>query len=521
MADPRRSLADSLGFKAATGVGWNLAGVLVRSAAAFCVNIVLARLLGPQPFGLVALSMVVITLGNLLVDSGLSVQLIREPAISPESIRGVFTLQVLVGLVLASGVILSTPALSALFKQSDAAPVLRALALMLVITSAGQPSTALLRRELRFKTIQKIQILSYLVGYVGLGLPLAFGGAGVWALVWAQLAQATLGTILSWALVRHSLLPWLGAESRNLLRFGSFLAGSNVACWSFSAIPNFLIGRTLGPGALGFYNRASSLAGLPATTLIPPVQTVALSFFSRLQENNGTNAKALRAVISISALAVFPPSLLIAGSALAGVQVVLGAAWLGAVPVFLPLACAMCFDSVAALCSTFLVSCGRPDLDFRTQAAAACSGAAGLAIAASCGASIAALAWTVCLGLYLVRAVVAGAYVRKVAGVSLAQLGSALRAGVLLGVAAFSTAQLAALVLRAAPAWVRLTASCTGAICAGVILVLLVPQMLISADLLWSIRRSGVPIPGIVEPWLDYLQTRIEPVSTYCRDDLT
>jgi O-antigen/teichoic acid export membrane protein len=522
MLDLCRNPDDALGFKAASGVGWNVAGVLVRSAAAFCINIVLARLLGPQPFGIVALSMVVITLGNLLVDSGLSVQLVREPAVSPKFVRNVFTLQLLLGIILASGIILSTPRIAGLLRQSDTAPVIRALALMLVIVSAGQPSMALLRRELRFKTIQKIQILSYLMGYGVLGLPLAFAGAGVWALVWAQLVQASLGTILSYSLVRHSVVPLIAGDWRRVLRFGSFLAGSNVASWSIGAIPNFVIGRTLGAGALGFYSRASVLTGLPAAALIPPVQTVALSLFSRLQGDPVAVRRTLLSVISVSALAIFPLSLLIAGSAHAVVQVVLGTAWLGAVAAFTPLACAICLDSLAAICSTFLVSYDRPDLDFRTQAITSVFGAGGLFIAALSGASVGAIAWTVCIGLYLVRAVAAAGFAGNVAGVSSRQFGSALRPGVLLAAIVFSTAQFIEVALGAVHGWLSLAVSWSGAVCVCVIVVLLIPHIMLYPDLFWSIRRSGAPIPRAMSPWLDRLHARTRRTSPSCGlDELT
>src|SRR6185436_19513704 len=148
-------------------------------------------------FGLVAIAMAVIALGNLLVDSGLSVQLIRNETLSRKAVRGVFTLQMLLGALLAAGAFLSIPMITALLKQDEARPVMRALALMLIIVSSGQTSTALLRRDMRFKAIQKIQIASYVAGYAALGIPLAYAGAGVWALVWAQLVQATLCSGLS------------------------------------------------------------------------------------------------------------------------------------------------------------------------------------------------------------------------------------------------------------------------------------------------------------------------------------
>src|ERR1035437_3292523 len=141
--------SDGLAARAASGLGWSLVGFAVRAGASVGINILLARLLGPEPFGLVAIAMIVIALAGLLVDSGLSVQLIRNATLSTRTVRGVFTLQMLLGLVLAVAIILLTPLITAIVKQDSARPVIRALAFMLVIVSAGQTSTALLPRYAR------------------------------------------------------------------------------------------------------------------------------------------------------------------------------------------------------------------------------------------------------------------------------------------------------------------------------------------------------------------------------------
>lgn len=494
--------SDSLAAKAASGVGWNLAGFAIRAGAGFGINIVLARLLGPAPFGLVAIAMVVIALGNLLVDSGLSVQLIRNATISAREIRGVFTLQVLLGLVLAAGTILSVPLITALLKQEGARPVMRALAFMLIIVSAGQTSTALLRRDLRFKAIQKIQIISYLVGYGALGIPLAYAGAGVWTLVWAQLVQATLCTAMSWALVRHSLLPYVGLESKAMLRFGSFVAGSNVASWSINAMPTFLIGRTLGPAQLGLYNRAYMMVGVSETALVAPIQTVSLSLYSRLQENEATVRRAFLAIIAGVALLAFPVFLLVAGMAGTIIQAVLGHKWIGAAPVLIPLAFAMCFDVVAAVCSPLLISRGRPDLDLHTQIIAAAFGGLSLAIAAWTNSSLLTMAWAVCLCLYLVRAAAAAMFVKRVLSIPWAKFARAPLGGLLLGIVAWIAAGTLNVRLEEWAAWPRLLVS--GGTGFGVVIaaILVFPKRLLYRDLFWLVSGRGLPIPAAIDKWM-------------------
>ena len=508
MTDATLQSSNGLAAKAASGLGWNLAGFAVRTGAGFGINVVLARLLGPAPFGLVAIAMVVIALGNLLVDSGLSVQLIRNATISAKEIRGVFTLQVLLGLALAAGTILSAPLIAALLKQEGARPVMRGLAFMLIIVSAGQTSMALLRRDMRFRAVQQIQIISYLIGYGALGIPLAFGGAGVWTLVWAQLTQAALCTVMSWALVRHSLLPYIGPESRALLRFGSFLAGSNVASWSIGAMPNFLIGRTLGPAQLGLYNRAYMMVGVPETALVTPIQTVSLSLYSRLQESEATVRRAFLGIVAAVALLAFPSFLLVAGTAGTLIQVVLGHKWSEAGPVLIPLAIAMCFDAVAAVCSPLLISRGRPDLDLHTQLIAAALGGVSLAVAAWANSSLLTMAWAVCVCLYLVRVVVATVFVKRVLSIPWANFARAPLGGLVLGAAALIPAGMLGLRLASWAAWPRLLLS--GGTGLGVVIaaVLLFPRGLLHPDLLWLVSDRGLPIPGRIDKWLRSVSPR-------------
>lgn len=512
-ATPQSS--DTLAAKAASGLGWNLAGFAVRAGAGFGINIVLARLLGPAPFGLVAIAMVVIALGNLLVDSGLSVQLIRNATISAKEVRGVFTLQVLLGLVLAAGTILSIPLITALLKQEAARPVMRALAFMLIIISAGQTSTALLRRDLRFEAIQKIQIISYLIGYGALGIPLAYAGAGVWTLVWAQLTQAVLCTVMSWALVRHSLLPYIGPESAVLLRFGSFLAGSNVVSWSIGAMPNFLIGRTLGPAQLGLYNRAYMLVGVPSTALVSPVQTVSLSLYSRLQGNEGTVRRSFLAIVAAIALLAFPFFLLVAGTAGTLIQVVLGHKWSGAAPILIPLAFGVCFDAIAAVCSPLLISRGRPDLDLRTQIIAAAVGGVSLAVAAWANSPLLTLAWTVCVCLYLVRAAAATVFVKRELSIPWPRFARAPLGGVLLGAVALIVAGTLNLRLAAWAAWPRLLLSGGAGLGAMIAAIFLFPRTLLYRDLFWLVSGRGLPIPSRIDKWLRSLSPREDQVSVF------
>jgi O-antigen/teichoic acid export membrane protein len=499
--------APGLARRASAAVGWNIAGDAVRSAASLAIGLLLTRLLGPEPFGLVALAMVVIAFSNLLVESGIGARIIQKPVLTALEIRTAFTLQLLAGVSLAAALALTAPLLAAFYSQSALTPVMRALALLPLLVSAGQTSTALLRRELQFRKIQTIQIGSYLLGYGAVGIPLALKGAAVWALVLAQLAQATLYSAGSWALVRHSLALRLGPESRSLLGFGVPVLGGNVFSWIVGALPSVFIGRSLGVARLGLYNRAYMLVGVPLTSLAASFQTVSLSLYSRLQDREAAQRRAFLAILALIALVAFPAFSLIAATASPLIQVLLGGRWAPAAPVLVPLALAMPLDAIAAVTSPLLLSRARPDLELRLQAIAATSGALALTTAAIASAPLVTVAWTVCVAIYLVRAVTALALAGHVLGLLWRDLGKTLLGGSLLGAAVFSAAVLS-LRLAGSLAPVRLLVAAVGGAGVGLLLLATLPSLVIHPGVLWLLLHRGVPIPPVLRRWMVSLRER-------------
>jgi len=158
---------------------WNYAGALARAVCQITIMIVLARLLGPEPFGLVAIAWLLIGVGTLISDFGFGAALVQRAAISPDEVRYVFTVQMLLGVgytVLVAG---SADLLAYFFEQPELVPVVRALSFVFLVQAFGQTAVNLLRRDLDFKGLQLSQVLSYVLAFVLLGIPLAYLGLGV------------------------------------------------------------------------------------------------------------------------------------------------------------------------------------------------------------------------------------------------------------------------------------------------------------------------------------------------------
>lgn len=402
--------AQALARRSLGALKWNYLGTGVKVSSQLVIGIVLARLLGPEPFGLIAIAWLVLGLGNLVADSGLGVALIQKPQISPRDIRYVFTLQMLAGGALALLGIALAPLIATFFARPDAMPILRWMSALFVLQAGGQTATALLRRDLDHRRVQLIQVISYLIAYLLLGLPLAYADFGVWSLVIAQLAQTSMQAAAAYLSVRHSVRPALHADQPGLLRFGSKVLGSNLTSWGISYFDSAIIGRMLGMAELGLYNRSMNLLASPMNAVVSTLQGVLLPLYSRLQQRReGARDTYLATLCLVSAL-LAPAFSAIAAMPETTVLGVYGQDWQAAAVLIAPLALAMPVNAALALGGPMMQGLGHAGREAVSQGV----GFAVLVVAVIFAAShsLAAVAWAVfavyCLRAWLVTRLAAG-----------------------------------------------------------------------------------------------------------------
>ena len=192
MTSPPSGIA---GF-AIAGMRWNYIGSMATTICSLIIGIVLARILGPKPYGQVIIASTIYGFLNLFVDGGFTTALIQKPELDPEDIRKTFTCQIGIGMCATALLYLFAPWIAHLFHDPSAVHVIETMSLMIAIQSTGLVSAALLRRDMRFKVIQYAAVSSYLFGYLVIGIPLAMRGAGVWSLVAAYLSQCLFNAAL-------------------------------------------------------------------------------------------------------------------------------------------------------------------------------------------------------------------------------------------------------------------------------------------------------------------------------------
>jgi len=392
-------MSNHLTQRSFSALGWGYAGFLTRASAGFASGIVLARLLGPKPFGQVAAASLVFGFANQLADGGFNSALVQAPELSEADVRFAFTCQLATGGVLTVFCMLVAPAIAEVFRDPVITSVLRLTALLFIFQAFGLVSAALLKRQLAFRRLQSAQISSYLLGYVIVGISMARLGWGVWSLIAAQLVQSAAYSIMVYAQIRHSVSPCFSKRSIYLARFGVTVTGANILNWSLSNLDNAFIGRSFGSGALGLYSRAFNTVSSPTDAFVSTWQQVLFASCSRAG-NRTALRRAYLASLSAITLVMLPTFWSVALCARTIVNALYGRFWFEVTPLLAPLAFAMTVHAAMAMAGPILYAVDQVRYEVKAQLISLMIAIAAFLVAARYSAVV--MAWTV-LAVYCVR----------------------------------------------------------------------------------------------------------------------
>jgi O-antigen/teichoic acid export membrane protein len=395
MNEPR-----SLAGRAISAAKWNYIGNFSRVFLQFLIGVVLARLLGPEAFGTVAIAWLMIGIGKLVSDFGFSAALVQRQDLTERDIGFVFSVQLAIGFCLSLAGYFSAAAIASFFNHPTAEPVVAAMAWLFLTNAIGQTTTAVLNRTLRFKFSQSINVATYLVGYLAIGVPLAYYGYGVWSLVLAQITQSVSYVLVLLVASGLRIRPALSPSKGGMFAFGGKVIGANLCSYALLNLDSFVIGRMLGVTQLGLYNRAMTLVGTPNGVIVSSLQAVLFSVTSRQQNDLGEIKKNFLAATEFVAFLCLPLFLTIAVAADSIIVGVYGVSWREASPALVPLALAMPVHAVLAVIGPVLMAINRTELELYAQAAALAISAPLLFFAGTY--SLVAVAWAV-LAMYLIR----------------------------------------------------------------------------------------------------------------------
>jgi len=324
----------------------------------FCLIAVVSRLLTPAEVGI---SVVATGIGAIVLslrEFATADFLIQRKNLTPEDTRTSFTILMGAGLVIALVLFVTSPWIAQFYGYGELSDLLRIIALSHVLSAFSLPTLALLRRDMAFGTVAWINITSGLVSavtivaYASLGygaMSFAFGalaGAAVMALCAVFLCQDV-------GMFRPCLASW-----REVIAYGGFNGMSTLLDRAYEALPQLFLGRILPASAVGFYNRANMICGIPDRLILSGVFSVAFpAFATEFRQGNSLKGPYLRA---ITYLTVFHWPALVAVALLAKpiVLIILGSQWLSAVPLVQLLALSSLFWFPTILTQPLLVAVG-------------------------------------------------------------------------------------------------------------------------------------------------------------------
>ncbi|MEA5564729.1 MOP flippase family protein [Anabaena sp. UHCC 0399] len=331
MESPKAS--SNLRRKALVGVFWSAIESWGRQVISFGVFFLLARLLGPETFGLVALSSVCLNFLQVFVDQGFSQAIIQRKELEPEHLDTAFWTNLGMGTFLAIMTIASASLIGYFFKEPAIIPIIRCLSVTFIFIAFSSVQNAILQRTLAFKSLAKRTLIGVLIGGI-VGVTMAFRGFGVWSLVAQQITSSFVQVLVLWKV--SDWRPGLRFSQRHfkeLFSFGINVLGMNIFNFFNRRSDDFLIGYFLGSVALGYYTVAYRLLLVLTELLTSIIARVSLPTFARLQEEPERLRNALYQAIKLTSLITFPGFFGMVILAPEIVRVVFGEQWLQSIPV--------------------------------------------------------------------------------------------------------------------------------------------------------------------------------------------
>lgn len=360
-------MSDNLKQKTKKGLVWSMIERFATQGVQFLFGIILARLLSPDDYGIIAMPLVFLAIAQCIIDSGFSTALIRKPELTEDDLSTAFYFNIGIGILCYAVLFFSSPLIADFYHTPILSSLLKVTALAVLFNPLCAVQQAILTRKIDFKT-QAIVSLSGAVVSGIIGLYMAYNGLGVWSLVFQQVGGYVMRTILLWVLGKWKPKRlWSWESFRYLWGFGSKMLGSGLLDTIYNNIYPIVIGKYFSAQDLGNYTRAQQFSSLPSSNVTGVLQRVTFPVLSSIQNEDERLAKNYRKILKLSAFLVFPMMLMLSAIANPLVRILLTDKWIGCV-ILLQIVCfQMMWYPIHAINLNLLTVKGRSDLFFRLE----------------------------------------------------------------------------------------------------------------------------------------------------------
>jgi O-antigen/teichoic acid export membrane protein len=369
MMTSRTKLENNMSLRkvGATGAKWTATSSIVITTLQFVQLAVLARLLGPDAFGLMAMTMVVVGFGQLYADMGLGEAIIYHQDTTSEQLSSLYWLNIFAGIGIFFLVIVSIPLIVIFYGEPRLENLLYWTALVFLITPLGQQFQFLLQKNLRFKSLATIEMISAVIAAT-IAIVSALAGQGVYSLIWGLLSNSASKALM---LLSIGLMAWRPhwhfsfMHIRTYISFGLYRMGGLSMNYISSRVDQLVIGSLLGSQILGYYNLAWNLVIQPISKINPIITRVAFPLFAKVQTDNERLKKGYFLVLKVLSTINFPLLFGLAAVSPLLIPKLFGEQWLPSIILVQILAFVAVFRSIGNPIGSLLLAKGRADLSFK------------------------------------------------------------------------------------------------------------------------------------------------------------
>lgn len=360
-------MAKSLKDKTFKGIVWSSVDRFATQGITFIFNILIARILLPSDYGVVAMLAIFLAISQTFIDSGFGTALIRKPDRTETDFCTVFYFNIAVSLILYLILWVAAPYIALFYDIPLLESVTRVVSLKLVFSSLSGVHNAKLSIDINFKARAKISIaVTLLTGAIGLWM--AYRGYGVWALVMQSVISSLLSSILLWVYVRWMPAMTFSWKSfREMFSFGSKLLASGLLDTIYNNVYTLVIGKFFSATSLGVYSKADAFAQFPSSNITGVLQGVAFPVLSSIQNEDERFANAYKQFLRLSAFVVFPLMIGLAAVADPFIRLVLTDKWAGSIYLLQIICFALMWYPIHAINLNLLQVKGRSDFFLKLE----------------------------------------------------------------------------------------------------------------------------------------------------------
>ncbi len=353
--------------QAVKGTGWSAIERFATQGISFIIQLILARLLMPEDYGVIAMLAIFLQIAQVFIDSGFANALIRKLDCTDADYSTVFYYNLIVAFLIYSLFFYTAPLVSKFYNVSILTDVMRVISVTLIINALCIVQRTKLVKRIDFKTQAEISIVAVLISGC-IGILLAYNGYGVWSLCLQSIFNSLFQFLLLSFFVRWLPKLVFSRQSFNeMFNYGSKILGASLISVIYSNLYTIVIGKRFASETLGYYSRADQFVRFPSTNITAIISKVSLPVLSLIQNEDEKLSFAYRKIIKYTSFVLFPLMVGLMVVADPFIRVLLSEKWLGTVPIMQILCLGFMIDHLSALNLNLLYVKGRTDLVLKLE----------------------------------------------------------------------------------------------------------------------------------------------------------